>query len=80
MLGGSFRFTQITWLTLFCRQENQPNPPIVNAWLVPGKQQRVDIDGLHVELAHARVQTPRETARQHGVKGVGGIVDMGLPC
>ena len=49
---------------------------MANAVLVPGKQQRIDINDLHVALAHSHAEILRETARQHGVEVVGELV----PC
>ena len=47
---------------------------MANEVLVPGKQQRIDINDLHVALALPHAETLRETARQHGVEVVGELV------
>ena len=60
----------------YCSATRITDPPMANAVLVPGKQQRIDIDDLHVALAHPRAETLRETTRQHGVEVVGELV----PC
>ena len=52
------------------------DPPMENLVLAPGKQQRIDNNDLHVVLAHAHTETLRETAHQHLVEVVGGLV----PC
>ena len=50
--------------------------PIVAAVLAPGKMRRIDINDLHVSLAHSHADTLRETARQMGIKVFGELV----PC
>ncbi|CAM9723590.1 unnamed protein product, partial [Laminaria digitata] len=52
------------------------NDPIAAAVLAPGKMRRMDINDLHVSLAHSHTETLRETARQFGIKLVGEWV----PC
>lgn len=53
------------------------NDPIAVTVWVPGKISRIDINGLHVSLAHSHVETLLETARLMGVK-VGRRVDSVL--
>ena len=50
--------------------------PIAAAVLAPGKLRRIDINDLHVCLAHFHADTLRETARQMGIKVFGELV----PC
>ena len=50
--------------------------PIVAAVLAPGKMRRIDVNDLHVSLAHSHADTLRETARQMGIKVFGELV----PC
>ena len=47
----------------YCSAPRITDPPMANAVLVPGKQQRIDINDLHVSLNHANAETLRETAR-----------------
>ena len=60
----------------YCSATRINDPPMADAVLVPGKQQRIDITDLHVALAHPHAETLRETAREHGVEVVGELV----PC
>ena len=50
--------------------------PIAATVLVPGKMQLIDVNDLQVSLARSHGETLRETARQTGIKVVGGLV----PC
>ena len=75
MLGGSVSFVRRE-AGSYCSATRITDPPMANAVLVPGKQQRIDINDLHVALAHSHAETLRETARQHGVEVVGELV----PC
>ena len=60
----------------YCCATRITDPLMANAVLVPGKQQRIDINDLHVALAHLHVEALRKTASQHGVEVVGELV----PC
>ena len=60
----------------YCAATRIIDPPMANAVLVPGKQQRIYTDDQLVALAHPHAETLRETARQHGVEVVGELV----PC
>ena len=73
MLGGSVSFVRRE-AGSYCSATRITDPPMANAVLVPGKQQRIDINDLHVALAHSHAETLRETARQHGVEVVGELV------
>lgn len=42
--------------------------PIAAAVLAPGKMRRIDMNDLHVSLAHSHADTLLETARQIGIK------------
>ena len=42
--------------------------PIAAAVLAPGKMREIDINDLHVSLAHSHADTLRETARQMGIR------------
>ena len=75
MLGGSVSFVRRE-AGSYCSAIRITNPPMANAVLVPGKQQRIDINDLHVALAHSHAEPLRETARQHGVEVAGELV----PC
>ena len=73
MLGGSVSFVRRE-AGSYCSATRITEPLMANAVLVPGKQQRIDINDLHVALAHLHAGTLRETARQHGVDEVGELV------
>ena len=59
-----------------CFATRLTDPRIANAVSVPGRQQCININYLHVALVHSYAGTLRETARQRGVKVVGELV----PC
>ena len=48
--------------------------PIAAAVLAPGNMRKIDINDLHVSLAHSHAATLRETARQMGIKVFGKLV------
>ena len=48
--------------------------PIAAAVLAPGKMRKIDINDLHVSLAHSHADILRETARQMGIKVFGELV------
>ena len=73
MLGGSVLFVR-RGAGSYCSATRITGPPMANVVLIPGKQQRIDINDLHVALAHPHAETLRETARQHGVEVVGELV------
>ena len=50
--------------------------PIATAVLAPGMMRRIDINDLHVSLAHSHADTLRESARQMGIKVFGDLI----PC
>ena len=70
MLGGSASFVRKE-TGAYCSANKISYPLMANAVLVPGEQQRIDINDLHVALAHPHAATLRESARQHGVEVVG---------
>ena len=51
MLGGSVSFVRRE-AGSYCPTTRITDPPMANAVLVPGKQQRIDIYDLYVALAH----------------------------
>ena len=73
MLGGSVLFVRRETGS-YCSATRITDPPMANTVLVPGKQQRIDINDPHVALAHLLAKTLRVTARQHGVEVVGELV------
>ena len=50
--------------------------PIAAVVLAPGKMRRIDVNDLHVSLAHSQADILRGTARQMGIKGFGELI----PC
>ena len=62
MLGGSVSFVRRE-AGSYCSATRITDPPMASAVLIPDKQQRIDINGLHVALAHPHAETLRETAR-----------------
>ena len=75
MLGGSVSFVRRE-AGSYCSATRITDPPMANAVLVSGKQQRIDINDLHVALTHEHAETLRETARQHGVQ----VAEELVPC
>ena len=67
MLGGGVSFVRRE-AGSYSSATRITDPPMANAVLVPGKQQRIDINDLHVVLALSHAETLRETARQRNVE------------
>lgn len=75
MLGGSLSFVHRD-VDCYVEATRVVNDPISAAVLTPGKITRIDINDLHVSLAHFHAETLRKTARQTGTHVVGEFV----PC
>ena len=73
ILSGSLSFVRRG--TVSCIEATRVvEDPIAAAVLVPGKMHRMDINDLHVSLAHSHAETLRETAWQMQIKVVGELV------
>ena len=48
--------------------------PIAAPVLAPRTMRRIEVNGLHVSLAHSHVDTLRETARQKGIQVFGDLI------
>ena len=73
LLGGGLSFMRRD-AGSYIQATRTVETPIAAAVLAPGKMRRIDINDLHVSLAHSHADTLRETARQMGIKVFGELV------
>ncbi|CAN0297573.1 unnamed protein product, partial [Scytosiphon promiscuus] len=76
LLNGSLSFVRTDSGSYLRATRVNADAAIAAAVLAPGRMQHIDINDLHVSLAHSHAVTLRETARQMGIKVTGDLV----PC